>query len=95
MPSVSNKQPVLTSMSSALHILRLRIIESQILRAVYRIDRKNPSMEVVHAEVDSALERLKEWIETIPKKAPGRQHAQIPCCREEWFIRKYESVSGI
>ncbi|RDW76111.1 hypothetical protein BP5796_06932 [Coleophoma crateriformis] len=54
-----------TSLSSFLHVLRLRRIESSIQHRIYRVDRES-SQTVSNAEIDYFVEQLEHWKSMIP-----------------------------
>ena len=76
-----------TSMSSALHVIRLRRIESQIQQSMYRLDQRQDLNEA-----RSLLDRLDRWKEGIPRKPADSAWASMPCCSEDWFLMKGESA---
>lgn len=52
-----------TTMSSFVHVVRLRQIESAIQRKVYRVDR---AKNVLESEIDGFIEQLERWKTMIP-----------------------------
>ncbi|ORY25361.1 fungal-specific transcription factor domain-domain-containing protein [Naematelia encephala] len=79
----------LTSMSSSLHIIRLRRIEAQIQMSVYRVDTR---LAQAKEEVKHLLDKIEKWREAIPKRPSGAAWASIPCCSEDWFIAKADAA---
>lgn len=88
--SVDDTSPTrpFTSMSSALHVIRLRRIEAQIQKTVYRVDQRRDSQN----EVRLLLEKIDRWREAIPKRPVGPGWQSVPCCSEDWFLMKGEAT---
>jgi hypothetical protein len=78
-----------TSMSSALHVIRLRRIESQIQKTVYRVDQRPADQQ---NEVRLLLEKIDRWKEGIPKRPSGPGWQNVPCCSPDWFLMKGEAT---
>ena len=57
-----------TTMSTFIHLLRLKIIESDIQHNVYRVDRPSVS-KAIHQLTDTFLERLYAWRDAIPPQS--------------------------
>ena len=86
-PLLQSHVNTLTSMTSALHVIRLRRIESQI-QATYRLDQRQTDVN----EVRSLLEKIDIWIEGFPQRMNDPGWATVPCCSEDWFLMKGESA---
>lgn len=84
-----NSRPI-TSMTSALHIIKCRQIESDIQRLIYRVDRTHSSLSVME-DAMKLLGRLDKWKANIPQKSPDGSSS--PCCTPEWFSWRYFEVS--
>jgi hypothetical protein len=78
-----------TSMSSAIHAIRLRRIEAQVQKTAYRLDAEDESRD----EIMALLNKLDKWKESIPRRPTGSAYQGIPCCSEDWFLMKAEAVS--
>lgn len=57
-----------TSMSTFVHLLRLKILDSEIQHNIYRVDRPHSS-KGVYQSTDRFLERLQAWKEAIPPQS--------------------------
>ncbi|EXJ82048.1 hypothetical protein A1O1_08117 [Capronia coronata CBS 617.96] len=57
-----------TTMSTIIHLLRLKKIESEIQHEIYRVDRTKPS-SAIHAITDAFLEKLYAWKDAIPAQS--------------------------
>lgn len=94
-------------MSSAIHMFRLRRIESQIQRYVYAVQKDDISdmgltspsstasvskWQPVH---ESLLEQVERWKKMIPKQNNGLGSQPLPCCEEDYFQMKAETVRTI
>jgi hypothetical protein len=77
-------------MSSSIHIIKLRLIESRIQRALYRIDRSSTTRESLRLEVDKLLRQLDRWIEHCPERPSSTRTITTPCCSKDWFSHKYD-----
>lgn len=55
-------------MSTFIHILRLKKIESDIQHNIYRVDRPSASKSI-HQSTDLFLERLYAWRDAIPPQS--------------------------
>lgn len=55
-------------MSTFIHLIRLKIIESNIQHDIYRVDRPNASKSI-HQATDIFLERLYAWRDAIPPQS--------------------------
>nr|KIR84433.1 hypothetical protein I308_05450 [Cryptococcus tetragattii IND107] len=106
-PFVSESPPgpsQVTSMSSAIHMFRLRRIESQIQRYVYAVQKDDISdmgltspsstasvskWQPVH---ESLLEQVERWKKMIPKQNNGLGSQPLPCCEEDYFQMKAETT---
>jgi hypothetical protein len=66
-----------TTMSTFIHLLRLKMIESDIQHNIYRVDKPSVSKSI-HQSTDSFLERLYAWRDAIPpqskKWGPADRH---------------------
>ncbi|PPQ68485.1 hypothetical protein CVT25_008411 [Psilocybe cyanescens] len=91
-PSPSDEQffvaKPITTMTSALHIIKCRQIESEIQRLMYRVDRVETGPEMGQ-EVTRLLARLDRWKANIPRKTEGPDPPSPPCCTPEWFSWRY------
>ncbi|KAH9487280.1 Positive regulator of purine utilization [Psilocybe cubensis] len=91
-PSPSEEQfriaKPITTMTSALHIIKCRQIESEIQRLMYRVDRVETPPEMEN-EVARILARLDRWKANIPRKIEGLDPPSPPCCTPEWFLWRY------
>ncbi|KAF9556323.1 hypothetical protein CPC08DRAFT_765310 [Agrocybe pediades] len=83
--STVSQKPI-TSMTSALHVIKCRQIESEIQRLMYRVDHVGNNAEI-SPEVTRLLARLDRWKANIPQR-PAGPHSP-PCCSPEWFSWRY------
>jgi hypothetical protein len=91
--TVDNDGPLdgqFTSMSSAIHGIRLRRIEAQIQRTAYSL---HSEPEKSREATMSLLNKLDRWKETRPRRPPGAE--STPCCSDDWFLMKSEAVSRL
>jgi hypothetical protein len=63
-----------TTMTCYIHLLRLRIIDSEIQHDIYRVDNRN-SAKTIYQTTDDFLERLSAWRDAIP---PQSTHSSQP-----------------
>ncbi|KAK4699907.1 hypothetical protein P7C70_g6347, partial [Phenoliferia sp. Uapishka_3] len=73
---------VCTSMSSSIHLICLKRIESLIQKQVYRVDR--PTTE----QPNELLARIDEWEAAIPAEAASPTSGNLPCCSRDYFIMR-------
>ena len=71
-----------TSMTSAIHYIKLKRIESRIQRVVYRVDRLSTEPP------DSLLREIDEWERDIPNEAGRPDCWSVPMCSRDWFLLK-------
>lgn len=64
-----------TTMSTLIHLLRLKRIESEIQHKIYRVDKVKSSQEI-HVETNSFLERLHTWKSAIPQHQANQAMAE-------------------
>lgn len=57
-----------TTMTTIVHLLRLKRIESEIQHKIYRVDRSK-SFKTICATTDAFLERLRAWKDAIPPQS--------------------------
>lgn len=69
-------------MSSSIHLLVLKRIESIIQKQVYRVDR--PALD----GPDELLRRLDEWEAAIPSEASSPTAWSVPCCSRDYFLMR-------
>jgi hypothetical protein len=98
-PPTSNKASTVpttsTSLSSWIHILKLRQIESDIQQKVYRVDK---TADIIDVKIDVYLQRLEEWKAMIPLDAmtkvdsdtdPYDGYDYYVRCLSKFFIWKF------
>jgi hypothetical protein len=62
-------------MTTYIHLLRLRILESEIQHKIYRVDR-NKSTASIHRTTDAFLERLSAWKSVIPTQSTQHKEGE-------------------
>jgi hypothetical protein len=62
-----------TSMTTIIHLLRLKRLESEIQHKIYRVDRLKSS-KAICATTDGFLDKLRAWKEAIP---PQSKHFEL------------------
>ncbi len=82
-----------TTLSTFIHLTKLRIIESNIQQNIYRVDRDS---EVSDAEIDGFLEQLDAWKRAIPRQDDGLRDLDASSNDDERYVRldaNYETRS--
>ncbi|WVQ71978.1 hypothetical protein IAR50_001521 [Cryptococcus sp. DSM 104548] len=86
-----------TSMTSAIHNIRLNQLKQMITDAIYRLDKPlrptndlySPERQAI-PEVDILLERLDQWRACHPNPPPGSQIPMLP--KEHWELEYHNCV---
>jgi hypothetical protein len=86
--STTNGERPMSSMTSAIHIIRLRQLESKIQRELFAL---NSSLRLRPAVVQKLLEDVESWKLGLRLPRPTMDSA-LPCCPEEWFLIRAEYV---
>jgi hypothetical protein len=84
--STTNDEHPVSSMTSAIHIIRLRQLESKIQRELFAL---NSSLRLRPAVVQKLLEDIESW--KLGRPRPTVDSA-LPCCPDEWFLIRAEYV---
>ncbi|KAM0746562.1 hypothetical protein T439DRAFT_329671 [Meredithblackwellia eburnea MCA 4105] len=79
-PLAENVKPGITSMSSGIHLTKLKQIESLIQKQAYRVDRP------VDDSPDNLLCLLDAWQAEIPEEASGPNVWNIPSVSHDYFV---------
>lgn len=80
-----------TSLTSFIHIVRLRQIESDIQQTIYRVDKSNPLDDSV---IDSFLGRLEHWKAMIPENSRRFKDAMdVPYDGYEYYVSSVRQTS--
>lgn len=86
--STTNGERPMSSMTSVIHIIRLRQLESKIQRELFAL---NSSLRLRPAVVQKLLEDVESWKLGLRLPRPPMDSA-LPCCPEEWFLIRAEYV---
>ncbi|KAL8287174.1 hypothetical protein RQP46_003626 [Phenoliferia psychrophenolica] len=71
-----------TSLTSAIHLINLKRIESAIQKQAYRVDR--PATD----SPDDLLQRIDAWEAAIPAEASSPSSWNIPCVSRDYFLMR-------